>query len=141
MNIRPINAETELPILRSWWEKRGLASLPDSAFLPGAGFVVEDGSILIACAWLFVVPGCSGGIGVLEFMSTNPQVAVCKSLLACVKALYSHVELKAWEAGCGSLISFVAPGTGEQHYMERNGWADLTGGVHHLMLGKVRPCL
>lgn len=140
MNIRPINLETELPILRSWWVARGLAPLPDAAFLPGRGYVVEVSGVLVACAWLFIVPGTAGGIGILEFMSTNPKIAVGKSLLSDVKALYAHLEIEAWAAGCGSLISFVAPESGEHHQMQRNGWADLTGGVKHLMLGKVRPC-
>lgn len=138
--IRPIVPELELPILRSWWEQRGVAPLPDSAFLPGRGYLAEDAGVRVACAWLFVVPGTAGGIGILEFMSTNPKITPGRTLLAAVKELYAHIEEQAWAGGCGSLISFVAPGTGEQHYMERHGWTDLTGGVHHLMLGKVRPC-
>lgn len=141
MTIRPIVPELELPILRSWWKARGMAPLPDSAFLPGRGYVVEDGGLLVACAWLFMVPGTTGGIGILEFMSTNPKLAVGRSLLACVKELYAHVEKQAWEGGCGSVISFVAPGSNEEHHLARQGWADLTGGVKHVMFGKVRPCL
>lgn len=141
MNIRPIDNEKELPILRSWWDARGASSLPADVFIPARGYVAESGGVLVAAAWLFVAPGTAGGIGVLEFMSTNPEVTVGRNLLECVKALYAHIENQAWELGCGSVISFVAPGTGEEHQMTRHGWSDLTGGVKHLMLGKARSCL
>lgn len=140
MNIRPIDNERELPIFRSWWEARGATALPEAVFLPARGYVAESDGVLVAAAWLFVVPGTAGGIGVLEFMSTNPEVPVGKNLLECVKALYAHVESEAWASGCGSIISFVAPGSGEERQMLRHGWADLTSGVKHLMFGKSRPC-
>lgn len=139
MNIRPIHFDDEFPVVKDWWRRRGTPELPAAAFFSAQGFVVEDTGLMIAVTWLYVVPGTRGGIGILEFTTTNPAVADKRLVLESVKRLYAEVEAKAWEQGCGSMISFVAPGKGEQHLFDRCGWRDLTGGQPHLLYGKERP--
>ena len=139
MSVRPINLESDLPAVLEWWAKRG-SKMPAAAFLPAQGFIAELNGVLVAASWLYVVPGTKGGIGIIEFTATNPNVATSRDLLIAVKELYAVVEQAAWDGGCGSVLSFVAPGSSEEHIMKRGGWNDITGGVHHLMLGRVR-CL
>lgn len=142
MNIRPVIFDQDFPTVQGWWRARGSSVLPAPAFMSAEGFIVESGGIPVAVSWLYVVPGTKGGIGVVEFTTTNPAVAVSRDLISCVRALYAHVQTQAWAWGCGSVMSFVAPDSAEQRIFEQDGWKDLTGGVPHLMYGKERPpCL
>ncbi len=141
MSVRPIEFLTEFPVFCAWLQRRGAPVLPQEAFMSAQGFVAEEEGKLLAASWLYVVPGTQGGIGIIEFTTTNPAISTGKALLSGVKQLYSHLEQKAWEQGCGSLLSFVAPGSGEQHIFEKTGWANVTGGRPHLTYGKARPCL
>lgn len=137
MTVRPLNLETDLPIVAGWWRGHSAPVVVKEAFLSADGFVAENGEML-AASWLYVAPGTRGGIGVLEFTTTNP-IGSPRHLLSAVNALYQHIEEVAWAKGCGSILSFVAQNRSEQHLLAKIGWQDVTG-VPHMIFGKSRPC-
>ncbi len=126
-------------MIADWWVKRKSPVMPEVVFLPASGFIAYDERVPLAASWLFVAPGTKGGIGVIEFTTTNPIFGVSRILLSAVKALYAHLESVAWEKGCGSVISFVAQNGSEQHIMDKMGYIN-PGGIPHLIYGKARQC-
>lgn len=140
MKIRPINLDQDYPMISEWWKARDAGVMPKGVFLPAEGFIVEEGGVAMAASWLFVAPGTQKGIGVIEFTTTNPKCGLSKILLAGAKALYAHLEKVAVTKGCGSILSFVAPGRSEQHIMDRIGYTNC-GGPPHLIYGKALQCL
>lgn len=138
MIIREINLTEDYPLIVKWWEARGAGVMPKTVFLPAAGFMVEYEHQPVAASWLYSVQNAQGGVGIIECTTTNPSFSMSRHLVECVKALYAHLEKMAWAAGCGSVVSFVAPETGEQRILSKAGWQDLQG-VNHVMYGKTRP--
>lgn len=134
MTVRPMNLDTDFPMVCDWWKARNAPALPKPIFLPADGFVAEDSGAPVAACWLFVANGTRGGIGLLEFTTTNPR-SLPRRAVEAVKALYSHVEQVALLRQCASLLSFVEDGKGEQHLMEKMGWQD-SAGVNHRIYAK-----
>lgn len=106
-----------------WWTKHKAPLIP-VVFLPAIG-LIDDGAV----GFLFVPEKTQGGIGVIEFTTSNPG-ATAKSRLQAVKAIYAGLETIAIRLGCGSVMSFVAQGKSEEHILSKMGWADAAGGPH-----------
>mgnify|MGYP001565352155 CR=1 FL=1 len=60
--------DSDYDILKSWWEKRGWAALPKE-FLPKTGFVVKNGSPIIAG---FLYREKSSPIGMIVWIISDP---------------------------------------------------------------------
>lgn len=120
-------------MISSWWDLHGAPIMPAQVFLPGQGLIAECDEAL-AVAWLFVCPNTQGGIGLIEFMTTNPKGSP-KEILRAVKEVFKHLQLAAKRQGCGSVMSFVKQDGSEQHLLEKDAWIEV-GGVPHLIYGK-----
>lgn len=129
MNLRRFNLETDYPMICEWWTKHKSPVLPKAVFLPAIGLISEA-----AAGFLFVPEKTQGGIGIIEFTTTDPDAHV-RVRLESVKSVYAGLEGIAKEMKCGSLMSFVAQGRSEEHLLLKRGWADVTG-IPHLIFGK-----
>lgn len=139
ISFRKFILESDYPVICSWQKGHGAPTMTPAVFLSADGRVAEVDGVAMAMSFLYVVPGTKGGIGIVEFTTTNPEGSL-RQRHGAAKELYAHIEAEAWLQGCGSLLSFVAPGQGEQHIFDKTGWNDLTGGIPHMIYGKVRPC-
>jgi len=117
-------------MLCEWWTKHKTPLLPSAVFIPAIGLVAKG-----AMGFLFVPEKTEGGIGIVEFVTTNPDASP-KERLSGWNAVMSGLEAIAIEKGCGSLMSFVAQGKSEEHMLSKTGWLDVTG-TPHLIFGKV----
>jgi hypothetical protein len=135
VHIRDMDLALDYPVVSGWWTIHGFPVLPMGIFLPGLGFVAEQHGEAVAASWLFVANGTAGGIGLIEFTTTNPGILSQRSHLAAVKALYVHLEAKALALKCSSVMSFVAVNGGEQHIMDKMGYENV-GKVPHHIYGK-----
>lgn len=108
----------------------GHKAIPMPHYVFPQGWIVGDGTVDIAMSFLYMDVG--GRFAVIEFLTTNPQVAMSKSLVLGVKTLVSHIERVAIDQGCRFIISFVAPGTGEEHLMAKLGYETSPGPSHRL---------
>lgn len=118
MSIRQIDMATDLPMIRQWWAEHKAIAVPDE-FLP-QGFIVQSGGVDIAAAFLYL--DVTGKLAMIEYLTTNPRVALSRYLVEDVKRLIAHVELVAEKQGCSGIISMVAPNTGEERLMQRLGY-------------------
>lgn len=128
--IRPINLEQDYPMICEWWIKHEAPVIPSVVFLPAFGLVAD----CAAAAWLFVCEGTQGGVGLIEFTTTNPE-APAKARLSAVKEVYAGLESLAKEKGCGSVLALVGVNSSERRIMEKSGYLN-TGGEPHLIYGK-----
>lgn len=130
IEIQPINLKRDYPLIASWWEQRKLKLIPEGCFLPSDGFMARNGEPL-AVSFLYTVPSANGGIGIIEFTTTNPVAKDKKGVLEAVKLLYAYLECVARTRGCGSVMALIVPnGSGEQHIMEEIGYQDVGDGPH-----------
>lgn len=131
--IRAIDLETDLPMLRKWWELHKAVPCPES-FLP-QGYLISAGGVDVAAAFLYLDAG--GKLAMIEYLTTNPTVAFSRYLVEDVRALIRHVEEQAIAQGCTGIISMVAPGTGEDRLMQRMGYLPPDAGAKpHVMFCK-----
>lgn len=133
MNIRPLDPAIDYPRLTRWWEIRKICIPLPVSLLP-RGYMAEDGPVPIAAAFLYL--DVDGKWAMTEWLTTNPAVAHSRSLVEGVHALLAHMEDMAREQGCTSIISMVAPGTGEERLMQKIGY-ETSEGPAHKMYGKV----
>lgn len=124
--IRPIDLDTDLPMLRKWWDGHKALPCPE-AFLP-QGFIISSGGVDIAASFLYLDVG--GRLAMIEYLTTNPSIAFSRFLVEDIKALISHIEGVARAQGCVGIISMVAPGTGEDRLMKRIGYIQADGPAH-----------
>lgn len=124
--IRPIVLEDDYPLLVKWWEGHGATVLPKH-IIP-QGWMVSAGGVDIAASFLLLDVG--GKWAVIEFLTTNPTVAFSRYLVEDVKRLLSYIEQEATAKGCTFIMSFVAPGTGEERLMKRIGYQAQVGPPH-----------
>jgi hypothetical protein len=140
MTIRNIQLESDYPIIAKWWETHKAVNIPKEVFLPAAGYIAVDEQLTpVAVSWLFVASGTVGGIGMIEFTTTNPAFGISKKLLQAVNALYEHLEVEAWSRGCKAVMSMVEDGGSESRIMAKLGYVDV-GGRPHLIYGKAIKC-
>lgn len=133
MKIRSLDPSLDYPRLTRWWEARKIC-IPFPVSLMPRGYIVEDGPVQIAAAFLYL--DIDGTWAMTEWLTTNPAVAHSRSLVEGVYALLAHMEYVAREQGCTSIISMVAPGTGEERLMQKIGYITSEGPAHK-MYGKV----
>lgn len=126
--IRPAKLETDYQTLVKWWEAHKALPMPEYVF--PQGWVVSGGGVDIAMAFLYLDVG--GKFAVIEWLTTNPSVAYSKSLVNGVRALIDHIETQAKVKGCAFIISFVAPGTGEERLLSKVGYSTSAGPSHRL---------
>ncbi len=115
----------------NWWLGHKAPVLLEFFFLPGIGFIAERDGQSLAVSWLFVAPKTDGGLGMIQYTTSNPY-ALIPAIPSAVEAVLSHLEGVAKEMGCGSVVSFVRQDRGEQRIFAENGWTDLAGVPHNL---------
>lgn len=133
MKARLIIPESDFSTLARWWEVRKIC-IPFPASLMPRGYLVEDGPVQIAAAFLYL--DIDGAWAMTEWLTTNPSLAYSRSLIEGVHVLLTHMEETARARGCTSIISMVAPGTGEERLMQKMGYITSEGPAHK-MYGKV----
>lgn len=124
--IRSIELTTDLPMLQRWWDGHKAIAVPE-VFLP-QGYLISSGGVDIAAAFLYVDIG--GKLAMVEYLTTNPNVAFSRFLVDDVKYLLLHIEGVAVSRGCKGIISMVSPGTGEDRLMRRMGYIPPDGPPH-----------
>lgn len=135
MTIRPINLEVDYPVLQKWWA--GHKALPMPQYVFPRGWMIGAGGVDIAASFLFL--DVDGHFAVIEFLTTNPAVAFSRTLVEAVRQLINHIEAEALARGCKFIISFVAPGTGEERLMARIGYTTSPGPSHRLWAKPLKP--
>lgn len=133
MKIRPIT-EADYPTLVGWWQRHKATVIPQH-ILP-RGWMIEDG-VAIAASFLMVDVG--GKFAVIEFLTTNPMVAYSRTLVENVKVLVAYIEDHARAEKCTFIMSFVAPGSGEERMMARIGYTIEEGSRHQIMCKPLGP--
>lgn len=129
MYIREVSPERDYPTLSKWWEARGIPAPDIIAQLP-RGYIIEDGPIQIAAAFLYL--DVDGVWAMTEWLTTNPAMAHSRSLRATVKALLAHMEKISMDRGCKTIISMVAPNTGEERLLKEIGYMTSEGPYHKM---------
>jgi len=129
MNLRLIDRKKDYAEISSWWTKRGLASVP-LACLPSLGVIVEHG-VGIAAGWCYVDQG--GRIAVIDFITTNPSVAMGRTTNDAISHIIGFFEANAKDEQIPCILSFVAKDTGLHRFMVRNGFTDNVSSPHILL--------
>lgn len=129
ISIRQFNPEADLAVVQAWWRIRSAPEIP-AAVLP-RGWIASIAGVDLAASFLYLA---EGKIGVIEWTTTNPRVALGPDVVEAVKSLYEHLENEAWDAGCPIAISFVAPNSWEHRTLAKRGYADAGGS--HVMVAK-----
>jgi len=127
----PIELERDYPMLCKWWS--GHKANPPAKIILPRGWVAAGSGLPIAACFLYVA---EGKIAVIEYMTTNPQVAHSRELWITVCALYDYLEKVAKDEGCQAIISFVKPNSSEQRIMVRMGYATSDDDPGHKLYGK-----
>lgn len=128
MYIREVT-EKDYPMLSKWWEARNIPAPDIIAQLP-RGYLIEDGPLPVAAAFLYL--DVDGVWAMTEWLTTNPTMAFSRTLVIAVKALLGHMEKVSMERGCKTIISMVAPNTGEERLMQKIGYMTSEGPYHKM---------
>lgn len=131
MYIKEVTS-SDLPMLSKWWTARGIPAADIIAQLP-RGYMIEDGPLPMAAAFLYL--DVDGVWAMTEWLTTNPAVAHSRFLVVAVKELLAHMEKISMERGCKTILSMVAPNTGEERLMQKIGYMT-SGGPYHKMYAK-----
>jgi hypothetical protein len=94
------------------------------------GYLISAGGVDIAAAFLYLDVG--GKIAVVEYLTTNPSICFSRYLVEDIKALIAHIEDIASARGSITILSFVAPGTGEERLLQRLGYQTSEGPAHRI---------
>jgi len=129
LNLRLIDLNKEYAEISSWWTKRGLSPIP-LACLPSLGVIVEHGCG-IAVGWCYIDQG--GKIAVIDFITTNPSVAMGRTTNDAISHIIGFFEANAKQEGIPCVLSFVAKDTGLHRLMVKNGWHDSNSQPHILL--------
>jgi len=132
IDIRPFSIERDLAQLRSWWDGHQAIHTPE--VLLQRGWIASGGGVDIAACFMFLDEQI--GIGVVEYMTTNPKMAFSSDMLAAVKQLYARVEAEARAKGCLAILSFVKPDTGESRLLVKLGYARSQQDPGHIIYAK-----
>ena len=129
MNLRLIDLNKDYAEISSWWTRRGLSPVP-LACLPSLGVIVEHGCG-IAAGWCYIDQG--GRIAVIDFITTNPGVAIGPTTTEAIDHIIGFFEANAKDEQIPCILSFVAKDTGLHRFMVRNGWTDNVSSPHILL--------
>lgn len=129
MRVRRITLDTDYPIIKTWWERRG-SSAPQKELLPITGIMAEWCGQPQACAFLYEDKG--GTVAMIEWEATNPDcgpVATVKAL----NAIFDFFELYCQEKGQKVILSWVESGRGDGRLLSGRKWVRCPGERHELM--------
>lgn len=87
MRVEPVTAE-DILTAQSWWESRGLGTLP-SGILPPLGICAVDEQGPIAAAWLYEPHGCQ--VAFLDWLVTRPGERPTYTRAAC-RAVFEELS-------------------------------------------------
>jgi len=121
MKITTFETEKHYETLSGWWERHAVPAVP-LAILPTFGAFVGVGDTNIAVG--FVYFSKDNKLGVVDWITTNPDMATGPTTREAVARLLGYFEHLAKSEGCHNLMSFVAKDTGLYRFMVRAGWQD-----------------
>jgi hypothetical protein len=84
--------------------------------------IVEHRETDIACGWVYFVEGAT--LGVVDWITTNPKMAVSSALPEAIGHLLAFFQEFATKRGCHNLFSFVSKDTGLHRQYIKQGWQD-----------------
>jgi hypothetical protein len=131
--IIPYDEVRDYEEICKWWRLHKALPVP-RIILPRGWIAVGSGLPMCVC-FLYMDPG---KLAMLEYMTTNPQIALSRELLSAVKALYVYMEDRAAEAGCVAILSMVKPGTSEERILLKTGWATSDQDPHKMYAKPLR---
>lgn len=139
MKVRRIQLDKDYPILRTWWEKRGIEA-PALVLLPQIGVIAETEDTMVACAFLYEDTG--GKVMMIEWEATNPAVGSALKVMHGLNTVFDFFEKFARERGNMVLLSWVAEERGDGRLLARRKWVKCPGERHALMAfqPKEAPC-
>ena len=121
MNIVTFETEKEYGEFSQWWTMRGMPAVP-LAILPTFGAYAAVGDVKIAVGFCYLSK--DNKLGVVDWITTNPQIATGTTTREAIARLLGYFEHLAKSEGCHNLMSFVAKDTGLHRFMVRAGWQD-----------------
>ena len=136
MRVRRFNAETDYPVIRTWWEARG-GEAPALALLPDCGIVVEQFDNPIACAFMYEVT--SGSIALIEWEATNPDIHSPITQVKALSMVFDFFEKYCRDRGIAVLLSWVASNRGDGRLLEKRKWVKCPGERHEMMAFSTQP--
>jgi hypothetical protein len=141
VKVRRIQLDKDYPVIRTWWEKRGVDA-PQLVLLPQIGVMAETDEGPVACAFLYEDAG--GKVGMVEWEATNPAVGSTSRVMQGLNMVFDFFEQFARERGNLVLLSWVAEDRGDGRLLERRKWVKCPGERHALMAFQVQqveaPC-
>ena len=131
MRVRRIILEEDYPVIRTWWEDRGVQA-PSQGLLPYTGVMAENNGVPVACAFLYEDKG--GVVGMIEWEATNPEVKSAMDRIRGLNLIFQFFEEYCIEKGMIVLFSWVAAERGDGRILERRKWKQCPGERHALMM-------
>ena len=122
MIIRPFEMDKDYDLVCGWWAKRGLPAVPKVILGIARGVIAMGGKQDIAAGWMYFDETLT--IGVVDWITTNPTMALSPTLTDGIGRILSFFEYAAKDKGVHNLFSFVAKDTGLHRQMVKTGWQD-----------------
>ena len=122
MIIRAFEMEKDYDMVCRWWAKRGLPPVPKVILGIARGVIVSAGKQDVAAGWMYFDETLT--IGVVDWITTNPAMALSPTLTDGINRILAFFEYAAKEKSVHNLFSFVAKDTGLHRQMVKTGWQD-----------------
>ena len=135
MTVRRIIIESDYPVLKTWWERRGTEA-PNPVILPEIGVVAEQDRNPVACAFLY--QDVSGRVAMVEWEATNPDAKTMAALRG-LNMVFDFFEGFAKEYGYAVVLSWVTEKRGDGRLLENRKWVKCPGERHALMAFSTCP--
>lgn len=134
MKIRLMDIEQDYPVVKGWWELRGL-NAPLKEILPRFAIMAihEDGDPLAAT---FLYREYCGVVAFVEWTTTDPALTPLLAEKA-VRMMLQFIVPEANRQGYPIVLSSVESGSGLQGVMNRLGWINLQGTPHDCMMAGI----
>jgi hypothetical protein len=121
MKVRRFVAEQDYPLVKTWWEKRGLPAVPPQIISENCALVEKDSKPIVV-GWVYFDD--MGKIGIVEGITTDPDIEWNEELGKAVDMLIDFFRFLAKWKKVRNLVSFVEDHSGLHRRMVRTGWQD-----------------
>ena len=133
--FRKYDPNADYHTLQKWWEGHGAHDVRRE-ILPADGWIAHSNGVEIAASFFYHLIGSEGGIGIIEWTTTNPSLGFAREKVEAVKGLYERIEVEARSRKCVSMLSFVTPDSWERRTMGRMGYATSGDAKPHMVFAK-----
>lgn len=132
MNIRELDLEKEYDTLSKWWTERLLFPPPKIVLQAADGFAVQAEGKDMVIGWIYMTH--KGVAGIVEWTTSNPNLAPTDPIKVAIEMLYSFFESYAKEHGCVILFSSTQLDGSLARLMKHHGWLKCQSEPHtHLI--------